>query len=100
MREPILCASLRSSGAMSLYFALGVSSLQKAARHFEMPTQEQLNSPTIHFSSALAVPGGEELMKSVVHHNGIGSLASPRDGITSGRSVVKKFFVRFAKRGS
>ena len=51
-----------------------------------MPTQEQLNSPTIHFSSSLGVPSGEAKMKSVVHHKGTGSSASSRDGITFGRS--------------
>merc|ERR1712099_105778 len=93
MRSPYLLASARSSEETSVKQALGVSSLQYAAKQREIPTQEQLNSPMIHFSSAAAVPSGEALMKSPVHHKGTGSSAKPKAGITCGRSSFKKFFV-------
>merc|ERR1711967_187935 len=99
-RLPIFLTSTMSFLGMSLKHALGVSSLQYAGRHFEMPTQEQLNSPTIHFSSSDGVPSGEARMKSVVHHSGIGSSGMPRAGMILSRSVVRKFLVRFANLGS
>ena len=77
-----------------------MSSLQYAARHLEMPTHEQLNSPTIHCSCSVGVPMGEARMKSEVHHNGTGSLARPKAGITWGKSRSKKFFVKFMNFGS
>merc|ERR1719450_432405 len=89
-RLPIFLTSTMSFLGMSLKHASGVSSLQYAGRHLEMPTQEQLNSPTIHFSSLVAVPGGEELMKSEVHHSGMGSLSRPSAGMIFGRSVTVK----------
>ena len=93
-------ASPLSSNDMSSQHALGVSSLQYAAKHLEIPTHEQLNSPTIHFSCATGVPSGDANMKSVVHHNGIGSFGRPSAGITLSMSFVKKFVVRFANFGS
>ena len=51
-----------------------------------MHNEQQLNSPTIHFSSSLGVPSGEAKMKSVVHQRGTGSSGRSRAGITSGRS--------------
>jgi hypothetical protein len=65
-----------------------------------MPTQEQLNSPTIHFSSSAGVPSSDARMKSVVHQSGIGSSASPRAGITCTRSFFKKFSVKVANFAS
>ena len=93
-------ASPLSSGVMSSQHAFGVSSLQYAARHREIPTHEQLNSPTIHFSYAEGVPGGDALMKSDVHQSGIGSSASPSDGITLGMSSPRNPRVKFANNGS
>merc|ERR1719262_2159202 len=100
MMSPYLSASARSSGEMSVKHASGVSSLQYAGRHFEMPTQEQLNSPTIHFSSSAGVPSGDARMKSVVHHRGIGSSARPSEGITFTRSRFRKFSVKVVNFGS
>eukprot|EP00446_Apocalathium_sp_SHHI-4_P042846 CAMPEP_0177349838 /NCGR_PEP_ID=MMETSP0368-20130122/31009_1 /TAXON_ID=447022 ORGANISM="Scrippsiella hangoei-like, Strain SHHI-4" /NCGR_SAMPLE_ID=MMETSP0368 /ASSEMBLY_ACC=CAM_ASM_000363 /LENGTH=97 /DNA_ID=CAMNT_0018811737 /DNA_START=379 /DNA_END=675 /DNA_ORIENTATION=- len=88
-------ASFMSSSEMSFTLAFGVSSWQYAAKHFEMPTHEQLNSPTIHFSSAAGVPSGDANMKSVVHHIGTGSAAKPKAGMINARSFSKKFVVKF-----
>merc|ERR1719201_1807476 len=93
---PIFIASALSSSLMSSQLAFGFLSLQNAARHFEMPTHEQLNSPTIHFSWEEGVPGGDALMKSDVHQSGIGSLPSPRAGIPLSMSSPRKPLVRFA----
>jgi hypothetical protein len=65
-----------------------------------MPTQEQLNSPTIHFSCSAGVPTGDARMKSVVHHSGMGSSARPSAGMTNGRSLDRKLVVRFMNLGS
>merc|ERR1712078_798750 len=54
--SPYFFATSLSSAGMSFQLAFGVSSLQYAGRHFEIPTHEQLNSPTIHFSSSAGVP--------------------------------------------
>merc|ERR1719269_241588 len=97
---PIFIASALSASGMSSQPASGLSLLQNAGRHFEMPTHEQLNSPTIHFSCDEGVPGGDALMKSDVHQSGIGSSASPSDGITFGMSSPRKPRVRFANNGS
>merc|ERR1719236_45675 len=88
--SPYFFATSLSSGGMSFQEAFGVSSLQYAGRHFEIPTHEQLNSPTIHFSSSDGVPSGDARIKSVVHHSGIGSEARSRAGMTCGRSFDKK----------
>merc|ERR1711972_17690 len=94
-KSPILFTSTMSFFGMSLKHAFGVSALQYAGRHFEMPTQEQLNSPTIHFSSDAGVPTGEAKMKSVVHHKGIGSAAKPSAGMICAMSRVRKLYVKF-----
>jgi len=65
-----------------------------------MPTHEQLNSPTIHFSSSVGVPSGDERMKSVVHHRGSGSSARSSAGMTNERSFDKKLSVRVLNFGS
>merc|ERR1719271_906975 len=91
----IMAASLSSAG-MSFQQAFGVSSLQYAGKHFEIPTQEQLNSPMIHFSSADGVPSGDALMKSPVHQSGIGSSSRPSAGMMLLMSSSRKFFVKFA----
>merc|ERR1719201_2727950 len=93
---PIFIASALSASGTSAQPALGLSLLQNAGKHFEMPTHEQLNSPTIHFSFSAGVPGGDALMKSDVHQSGIGSSASPRAGITFSMSSLRKPLVRFA----
>merc|ERR1719238_1081704 len=93
-------ASFFSSSEISFQQAFGVSSLQYAARHLEMPTQEQLNSPMIHFSSAAGVPSGDARMKSPVHQSGIGSEARPSAGITLSMSSVRNPFVKFANFSS
>merc|ERR1719424_2032340 len=98
IKSPYLIASALSSALMSFQPTLGVSSLQYAARHLEIPTHEQLNSPMIHFSSG--VPTGDARMKSPVHHSGIGSSANPSAGITFSMSSVKNLFVKFANFGS
>merc|ERR1719454_1617036 len=97
-RLPYFFATSLSSAGMSFHDAFGVSSLQYAGKHLEMPTHEQLNSPTIHFSSSGLVPTGEALMKSEVHHRGMGSSPRPRAGMILGRSqsaAVRKPSVRF-----
>merc|ERR1719401_315103 len=80
---PYLVACPASSAGMSFHDTFGVSGLQYAARHLEMPTHEQLNSPTTHFCSATGTAvqhsPREALIMSAVHHKGIGS---------SGRSKV------------
>merc|ERR1711948_170582 len=94
--SPYLVACPASSAGMSFHETFGVSDLQYAGRHFEMPTHEQLNSPTIHFSSSGFVPAGEELIKSDVHHSGIGSSPRPSAGMIFVRSPSKKPLVKFA----
>merc|ERR1719460_3277012 len=98
--SPIFIASSLSARGMSSQQASGFSGLQNAGKHFEMPTHEQLNSPTIHFSCAEGVPGGDALMKSDVHQSGIGSSARPSAGITLGMSSPRKPRVKFANNGS
>ena len=44
--------------------------------------------PRLHFSSLASVPGGEALMKSVVHHKGMGSAARSKDGMMCGKSCT------------
>merc|ERR1712083_129453 len=100
IKSPIRIASSLSSAGMSLKHAFGVSSLQYAGRHFDIPTHEQLNPPTIHFSSSVGVPSGDAKMKSVVHHKGIGSSGNPNAGITCSRSFFKNPSVKFANLGS
>merc|ERR1719197_1889524 len=92
-------AAALSSAGMSSQQALGVSSLQYAGKHFEMPTQEQLNSP-IHFSSSAGVPSGDARMKSPVHQRGMGSLSRPSAGMTWLMSFSRKFSVKFLNFGS
>merc|ERR1719420_1244859 len=100
IKSPYFIASDLSSAVMVSQPTSGVSSLQYAARHREMPTHEQLNSPMIHFSSSTGVPTGDARMKSPVHHSGIGSSARPSAGITLSMSSVKNLFVKFANFGS
>merc|ERR1719171_2389282 len=94
-----IAASLSSAG-MSFQQAFGVSSLQYAGKHFEIPTQEQLNSPMIHFSSSDGVPSGDARMKSPVHQSGIGSFGKPSAGMTLSMSSVRNFVVKFENFGS
>ena len=61
---------------------------------------EAKNSPTIHFSSCSAMPGGEELMKSEVHHSGVASSSWPNTGMTFGKSVVQKLCMKLANFSS
>merc|ERR1712196_573160 len=96
MISPYPNAAFLSSSGMSSQHAFGVSSLQYAGKHFETPTQEQLNSPMIHFSSAVGVPSGDARMKSPVHQSGIGSFSRPSAGMTLPMSSVRKPLVRFA----
>merc|ERR1719163_679403 len=95
----VIAAALSSAG-MSSQQAFGVSSLQYAGKHFEIPTHEQLNSPMIHFSSADGVPSGDARIKSPVHHNGIGSSGKPSAGMTLSMSSVRNFVVKFENFGS
>merc|ERR1711972_983593 len=92
IKLPRYVASIRSFTGMSKKVAFGVSALQYAGKHFEMPTQEQLNSPTIHLSMVHGVPGlpGSELMKSAVHYSGSGSLGNSRFAISVGMSFSVK----------
>ena len=89
---PLPCLPLRCCLSQQ---ALGPLSSQEAAKQWEIPTQEQLNSPTTHFSSSAFV---EALMKSVVHQSGNGPSAKFRTRITWGKSF-RKFSVSSAKSG-
>merc|ERR1719387_452077 len=100
MISPYPNAAFLSSSGMSSQHAFGVSSLQYAGKHLETPTQEQLNSPMIHFSSSDGMPSGDARMKSPVHQSGIGSSARPSEGMTLSMSSVRNFFVKFANFAS
>merc|ERR1712039_283246 len=98
IKLPKYVASIKSRTGMSKKEAFGVSALQYAGKHLEMPTQEQLNSPTIHLSMVHGVPGlpGSELMKSAVHQRGKGSLGSSRLAIKLGMSLSVKSAINLA----
>merc|ERR1712185_575907 len=80
--SPYFVACPASSAGMSFHDTFGVSGLQYAARHLEMPTHEQLNSPTTHFCSstgtAVQHSPREALIMSAVHQRGIGSSGSSK----------------------
>merc|ERR1712226_946976 len=99
--SPYLVASLASLVGISFQETFGVSALQYAARHFEIPTQEQLNSPTTHFCSgtgtALQHSPSEALIMSAVHQSGIGSLGSSSVFIRTGKSSSTNFFRRASR---
>merc|ERR1719414_1585885 len=98
--SPYLVASAASAAGMSFQDTFGVSGLQYAARHLEMPTQEQLNSPTTHFCSATGTAvqhsPREALIMSAVHQRGIGSSGSSKVFINTGQSSSTNFFIRAA----
>merc|ERR1712232_289278 len=79
--SPYLVACSASSSGISFHETLGVSGLQYAGRHLEMPTHEQLNSPTTHFcfstSTADQQSPRDALIMSAVHQRGIGSFSRP-----------------------
>merc|ERR1719382_649896 len=93
--SPYLVACPASSAGMSFHETFGVSGLQYAGRHFEMPTHEQLNSPTTHFCSVTSTFSQhfpkEALIMSAVHHRGIGSSGSSRVFIRTGQSSSTNF---------
>merc|ERR1719382_329572 len=99
--SPYFVACPASSAGMSFQDTLGVSGLQYAARHFEMPTQEQLNSPTTHFCSATGTAvqhsPREALIMSAVHQRGIGSSGSSSVFIKTGQSSLMNFASRAAR---
>merc|ERR1719392_379085 len=88
--SPYFVACPASSAGMSFQDTFGVSGLQYAARHLEMPTHEQLNSPTTHFCSATGTAvqhlPKEALIISAVHQSGIGSSPSSSVFIRIGQS--------------
>merc|ERR1712228_636198 len=88
--SPYLVASAASPAGMSFQETFGVSALQYAGRHFEMPTHEQLYSPTTHFCSATGTPDQhsprEALIMSAVHQSGMGSSGSSSVFIRTGKS--------------
>merc|ERR1711979_97083 len=98
---PYFVASSCSFLGMSFQDTFGVSALQYAARHLEIPTQEQLNSPTTHFCSAAGTAvqhsPSEALIMSAVHQRGIGSSGSSRVFIKLGQSS-STIFLRRASR--
>merc|ERR1740121_884543 len=79
--SPYFVACPASSAGMSFHDTFGVSSLQYAGRHLEMPTHEQLNSPTTHFWSSTGTAAQhspeDALIMSAVHQRGIGSSGRP-----------------------
>merc|ERR1719440_1011110 len=99
--SPYLVACPASSAGMSFHETLGVSGLQYAGRHLEMPTHEQLNSPTTHFCSGTGTEvqhsPREALIMSAVHQSGIGSSGSSSVFINWGQSS-STIFLRRASR--
>merc|ERR1712061_759775 len=99
--SPYFVAWPASSAGMSFHETLGVSVLQYAGRHLEIPTHEQLNSPTTHFWSLTSTASQhfprEALIMSAVHHKGIGSSARSRVFIKTGQSSSTNF-LRSASR--
>merc|ERR1711920_552266 len=99
--SPYFVAWPASSSGMSFHETLGVSGLQYAGRHLEIPTHEQLNSPTTHFCSLTSTFSQhfpkEALIMSAVHQRGIGSSGSSRVFIMTGQSCSTNF-LRSASR--
>merc|ERR1719229_2086851 len=99
--SPYFVACPASSSGISFHETLGVSGLQYAGRHLEMPTHEQLNSPTTHFWSATGTASQhsprEALIMSAVHQRGIGSSGSSKVFINTGQSSSVNFFRRAAR---
>merc|ERR1712228_613937 len=99
--SPYLVASAASPAGMSFQETFGVSALQYAGRHFEMPTHEQLYSPTTHFCSATGTPDQhsprEALIMSAVHQSGMGSSGSSSVFIRTGKSSSTIFFRRASR---